>query len=159
MDGYHHRNPKDSDNAVGVYEISSKHNWRRGYKGNCLFHSIIFFLSSCVEVSCKSIWKSTDMKTLLTILLSLIFGITAYSQTVKKPPLIGWGGLYVSIAHTTPITKQTFRRDDFNVEFTAIFPVRNSKWAFHIEVIQSFNGQVPLLRVAAARKICIKFLC
>ena len=92
-------------------------------------------------------------KILLTCLLSLIFGIAAHAQTVKKPPLIGWGGLYVSVAHTTPITKQTFRRDDFNVEFTAIFPVRNSKWAFQVELIQPMIRREPLLRLAVARRI------
>ena len=71
----------------------------------------------------------------------------------SQTPIIGWGGLYVSLARTTPVTKQAFRTQDFNIEATAIFPLRNSKWAFHIEMIQPFAHREPLLRIAVARRV------
>ena len=85
---------------------------------------------------------------ILTALTLGILSAGAFGQS-----LIGWGGLYVSVARTTPIAKQTFNRRDFNIEATAIFPIRKSKFAFQLELIQSLSGGQPVLRIAIARRI------
>ena len=88
------------------------------------------------------------MKILIIILLLVA---PAFAQTpAPKPRFIGFGGLYVSIARTTPINEQTFKWRDANLEWTAIFPIRNSRFAFQVELIKAFDSRAPLLRGAVA---------
>ena len=89
------------------------------------------------------------MKILIIIVFMLLLPVAGRAQT-PKPRFIGFGGLYVSIARTTPINEQTFKWRDANLEFTAIFPTRWERIAGQVEVIKAFDSRAPLLRIAVA---------
>ena len=103
-------------------------------------------------------------KIIMIFAMLFVFALPADAQTASpsptpslsptpKPKLITWGGLYVSVDRTAPITETRLNRRDFSIAVLVILPFRKSRFAFQFQLIKPISSQPVIFRVGGSVRL------